>query len=95
MADGRSFIKGLRYNLGAASALACATLTDCEGSAPLLFIVPAGVEDSGRYLQTSDSSAPVWLWCPTAEAIAPLPRVAGRPRAAGFLTRAEAAAAGS
>lgn len=93
--DGRSFIKGLRYNLGAASALACATLTDCEGSAPLLFIVPAGVEDDGRYLQVSDPSTPVWLWRPTAEAMPPLPRVAGRPRAAGLATRAEAAAAGS
>jgi hypothetical protein len=93
--DGRSFIKGLRYNLGAASALACATLTDCEGSAPLLFIVPAGVEDNGRYLQVSDPSAPVWLWHPTAEAMPPIPRVAGRPRAAGFATRAEAAAADS
>ncbi|MGV8823203.1 DUF1173 domain-containing protein [Methylibium petroleiphilum] len=92
--DGRSFIKGLRYNLGAASALACATLTDCEGSAPLLFIVPAGVEDDGRYLQVSDPSAPVWLWRPTAEAMPPIPRVAGRPRAAGSATRAEAAAAG-
>ena len=93
--DGRSFIKGLRYNLGAASALACATLTDCEGSAPLLFIVPAGVEDDGRYLQVGDPSAPVWLWRPTAEAMPALPRVAGRPRAAGFATRAEAAAADS
>ena len=93
--DGRSFIKGLRYNLGVASAVACATLIDCEGSAPLLFIVPAGVEDDGRYLQGSDPSAPVWLWHPTAEAMPPIPRVAGRPRPAGFATRAEAAAANS
>jgi hypothetical protein len=80
--DGRSFIKGLRYNLGAASALACATLTDCEGSAPLLFVVPAGTEDDGRYLQISDPSIPLWLWHPTAEAMPPLPRAAGRRRAA-------------
>jgi Protein of unknown function (DUF1173) len=93
--DGRSFIKGLRYNLGTTSALACATLTDCEGSAPLLFIVPAGVEDSGRHLQVGDPSAPVWLWHPTAETMRPMPRLAGRPRAAGFATRAEAAAADS
>lgn len=71
--DGRSFIKGLRYNLGAASALACATLTDCKGSAPLLFIGPAGVEDHGRYLQVSDPSAPVWLWHPSSEAMPTLP----------------------
>ena len=48
VADGRSFVKGLRYNLGAGSTLASATLTDCEGSAPLLFVVHAGIEDNGR-----------------------------------------------
>ena len=36
--DGRSFVKGLRYNLGPGSALASATLTDCESPAPLLFV---------------------------------------------------------
>jgi hypothetical protein len=71
--DGRAFIKGLRYNLGTASALACATLTDCEGSAPLLFVVPAGIEDSGRHLQMSDASIPVWLWHPSSEAMPTLP----------------------
>jgi hypothetical protein len=71
--DGRSFIKGLRYNLGTASALACATLTDCEGLAPLLFVVLAGVEDNGRNLQVSDPSIPVWLWHPSSEAMQTLP----------------------
>ena len=71
--DGRSFIKGLRYNLGTASALACATLTDCESSAPLLFIVPAGKEDNGRYLHLTDPSLPVWLWHPSREAMLTLP----------------------
>jgi len=71
--DGRSFIKGLRYNLGIGSALACATLTDCEGSAPLLVIVPAGVEDDGRYLQVGDPSIPIWFWHPSGEAMPTLP----------------------
>jgi hypothetical protein len=73
VADGRSFVKGLRYNLGAESALASATLTDCEGSAPLLFVVHAGIEDSGRYLQVCDPSVPVWLWNPSSEAMPALP----------------------
>ena len=73
VADGRSFVKGLRYNLGAESALASATLTDCEGSAPLLFVVHAGIEDSGRYLQVCDPSIPVWLWHPSSEAMPSLP----------------------
>jgi hypothetical protein len=71
--DGRSFIKGLRYNLGTASALVCATLTDCEGSTPLLFVVSAEAEDSGRHLQAGDLSTPAWLWHPLSEAIPPLP----------------------
>jgi hypothetical protein len=71
--DGRSFIKGLRYNLGTASALACATLTDCEASAPLLFVVPAGVEDDARYLHLTDPSIPMWLWHPSRNAMPTLP----------------------
>jgi hypothetical protein len=82
VADGRSFVKGLRYNLGAGSALASATLTDCEGSAPLLFVVHAGVEDSGQYLQMCDPSAPLWLWNPSSEAMPALPsRLPRHPRA--------------
>ncbi len=71
--DGRSFVKGLRYNLGAEGALASATLTDCEGSAPLLFVVHAGIDDNGRYLQVCDPSVPVWLWHPATEAMPALP----------------------
>lgn len=71
--DGRSFIKGLRYNLGAESALACATLTDCEGVAPLLFVVPASAGDNTRTLQMGDPSIPVWRWHPSIEAMPNLP----------------------
>ncbi len=73
VADGRSFVKGLRYNLGTEGALASATLTDCEGSAPLLFVVHAGIEDNGRYLQVCDPSVPVWQWSPSREAMPALP----------------------
>ena len=82
VADGRSFVKGPRYNLGTASALASATLTDCEGSAPLLFVVHTGIEDSGRYLQVCTPSVPVWLWNPSNEAMPSLPpRQPHHPRA--------------
>jgi len=73
VADGRSFVKGLRYNLGAEGELASATLTDCEGSAPLLFVVHAGIEDTGRYLQVCDPSVPLWQWSPSREAMPALP----------------------
>jgi len=73
VADGRSFVKGLRYNLGAEGALASATLTDCEGSAPLLFVVHADIEENGRYLQMCDPPVPVWQWSPSREAMPALP----------------------
>jgi hypothetical protein len=73
VADGRSFVKGLRYNLGAGSAVASATLTDCEGSAPSLFVVHADIEDSARFLPVRDPMVPVWLWNPSCEAIPALP----------------------
>ena len=73
VADGRSFVKGLRYNLGAEGALASATLTDCEGSAPLLFIVHSGIEVNGRHLQVCDPSLPAWQWSPSREAMPALP----------------------
>jgi Protein of unknown function (DUF1173) len=72
-ADGRSFVKGLRYNLGAQSAVASATLSDCEGSAPLLFVARADTESSERYLQVCDPSTPEWLWHPSSEAMPSLP----------------------
>ncbi len=71
--DARSFVKGLRYNLDAGSALASATLTDCEGSPTSLVVSPAGVADNGRCLQVGDPSIPVWFWHPSSEAMPTLP----------------------
>jgi len=76
VADGRSFVKGLRYNLSAGSEVASATLTDCEDLAPLLFVVHARSEESGgsgRHLQMGDPLVPVWLWNPSSEAMPSLP----------------------
>lgn len=92
---GRSFIKGLRYNLGATGMLACATLTDCKGPAPLLFIAPTGVEDSEYCLRVCDPAVPVWRWHPTRETMPPLPPAADRRKAAGGSFHAEAVAASS
>ncbi|WP_430421972.1 DUF1173 domain-containing protein [Methylibium petroleiphilum] len=73
VADARTFVKGLRYNLDAGSALASATLTDCEGSPTSLVVAPAGVADNGRCLQVGDPSIPVWFWHPSSEAMPVLP----------------------
>ncbi|MBK7615618.1 MAG: DUF1173 domain-containing protein [Burkholderiales bacterium] len=73
VAEDRSFVKGLRYNLDARSAVACATLTDCHGSTPLLFVAPDWIEEFGGGLQLSDPTAAVWLWSPSCEAMPALP----------------------
>ncbi len=73
VAEDRSFVKGLRYNLDARRAVACATLTDCKGSTPMLFVAPTGVEEFVGGLQVSNSTVPVWLWTPTSEAMPALP----------------------
>lgn len=73
VADARSFVKGLRYNLDGGSALASATLTDCEGSPTSLVVAPTGVADNGRFLKVGDPSMPVWLWHPSREAMPALP----------------------
>jgi hypothetical protein len=73
VADSRSFVKGLRYNLDAGSALASATLTDCEGSPTSLVVAPAGVADNGRCFQVGDPSMPVWFWHPSSEVLPTLP----------------------
>lgn len=80
--DGRSFVKGLRYNLCAGSEIASATLTDCADSTPLLFVDHSGIEGSGRQRHTGDPSVPEWLWNPSSEAMPSLPpRQPSHPRA--------------
>jgi len=80
--DARSFVKALRYNLDTASGLACATLTDCEASAPLLLIARAGMEGNGQHLTMGDPSIPTWLWHPSVESMPALPPQQARDRGA-------------
>ncbi|HMN94006.1 MAG TPA: DUF1173 domain-containing protein [Hydrogenophaga sp.] len=73
VAECRSFVKGLRYNLGKESTLANATLTDCDGSAPLLFVVKEDSASTQSHRPKLSSSIPVWLWYSSSEAMPPLP----------------------
>jgi Protein of unknown function (DUF1173) len=83
VAEGRSFVKGLRYNLGAGSQLASATLTDCDGSAPLLFVDHVDRENGELSLRIEDNSKPMCRWNPLGESMPALPpRRAHAPRAA-------------
>ncbi len=61
--ENRAFVKGLHYNLGRDNGIASAVLTDCEGSAPMLFIVPAGLDEGSPGPETgAPGVAPVWTW---------------------------------
>ena len=44
VADGRVFIKGLRYNLQRGQCLATATLTDAGEAGSMMFVLPPGLE---------------------------------------------------
>jgi hypothetical protein len=77
VADGRAFIKGLRYNLHRDQCLATATLTDTGNAAPLMFVVPPGLEGAAVADGISGANprgdAPVWVWQPASEAMPRLP----------------------
>lgn len=62
VAEDRSFIKGLRYNLGRDAPVAAAILTDCATPGQLLFI---GADDDVRVTPTSArfaAAASTWRW---------------------------------
>jgi hypothetical protein len=72
--ENRAFLKGLHYNLGRDNGIASAVLTDCEGSAPMLFIVPAGLDEAPPGPETgAPGVAPVWTWRRSGEPMPPLP----------------------
>lgn len=60
--DSRAFVKGLHYNLGKEDRIASAALTDCDGSAPMLFIVPTSLDETDPGQTAGDPSQPVWTW---------------------------------
>lgn len=76
VADGRSFVKGLHYNLGKSDRIASAALTDCEGPAQMLFIVPAGIDEAVLGHEPRDTEQPIWMWHLTGEPMPPLPPTA-------------------
>ncbi len=77
VAQGRSFIKGLRYNLRRDQCLATATLTDMGSPGPLLFIVLPGldgtVEPEGLSNGIARGEEPAWTWRPGSEGMPRLP----------------------
>lgn len=84
VADGRAFIKGLRYNLHRDKCLATATLTDTGGAGPLMFVVPPGLEGAavadGIKSANPRGDAPAWVWHPASETMPRLPAPAQQGR---------------
>ncbi len=72
--DGRSFVKGLQYNLNAPSSAVSATLTDCMEPTALLLLNSACIEDQERPRDGFIPREPAWLWRPSDEPMPALPR---------------------
>jgi hypothetical protein len=94
VADGRAFIKGLRYNLHRGQCHATATLTDTGEAGSMMFVVPPGFEGSAVAEVLTGANphgeAPTWVWQPATGAMPRFPALAhGRSdgRAASSLTR--------
>jgi len=71
--ESRAFVKGLHYNLGKKDRIASAALTDCEGSALMLFIVAAGLDGALLGHETDDPGEPIWIWHRSGEPMPSLP----------------------
>jgi len=55
VAENCAFVKGLHYNLGKDNSIASVALTDCEGPAPMLFIVTSSAKPSAMSTFNSTS----------------------------------------
>jgi len=73
VADGRSFVKGLRYNLGKNTAVAAVALTDCGSNPEPLFLATADREAGRRVFPESNSVQTAWVWNPSTEPMPALP----------------------
>jgi len=77
IADGRHFIKGLRYNMGTDRPLACVELIDTSPRPTAMFITPGDAnEDFKQALAelTDSDSLQVWVW----DALSAIPMIPPR-----------------
>lgn len=71
--EDRSFVKGLQYNVSRRDQIASATLTDCEGQAPMLFITQEDQQDNGSPVEPRGAMGSTWLWNPASDTVPSLP----------------------
>ena len=77
VADGRAFIKALRYNLPRDHCVASATLIDTHNAAHLMIVVSPGLKGvapvGGTNCANPRGDAPVWVWRSASEAMPQFP----------------------
>jgi Protein of unknown function (DUF1173) len=82
VADGRGFIKGLRYNLHRDPCIASVTLTDVGDTGSLMFVIAPGLERTAAADSITSANprgdAPVWVWHPAIEGMPEFPASAPR-----------------
>jgi Protein of unknown function (DUF1173) len=81
VAEGRSFIKSLRYNLSQADQTAFALLTDCEGPPIALSIRNANADEDDLAPDLPDREGETWHWRSRVEPMPLLPAHASSRRA--------------
>ena len=78
MRDGRTFVKGLRYNLPVGQMLASVILVDTGESPVALCIALRGADDEEMAVAMKDfapaSGSPAWVWRVAEGAMPPPPR---------------------
>ena len=86
VADGRSFVKGLRYNLPPDQVLASAVLIDAAAAPIPLSIAPRGADNERLDRVINDvelrNASPTWVWHVSQGTMPPLPSQSRPPEAA-------------
>jgi hypothetical protein len=84
VAEGRTFIKGLRYNLPRVCRVASVVMTDTGEAGSMMFVVPPGLEAADRWsISLVESESVAWTWCAGREAMPQLPEQLPRPSPSG------------
>lgn len=85
--DGRSFVKGLRYNMSGSQSLASAILTDVgDSTAPLYIAQRQAIESSTAPAAAPMNGGQAWMWIATQE---PMPLLPDRQLRGGMSSRCE------
>lgn len=71
--ENRAFVKGLKYNLRRCDRIANATLVDCEGSTPMLFVLHDDPTENTLGTAGDDLTTPDWTWRYSAQPMPPFP----------------------